>query len=126
MAVTEINKTIIDGPRNLVMQFSGVCDGAGDEVDVVKVSVSGLSPPADRVRINKIAGSVNWGILTMAWANTPNQPFLTMEGTVDLDYTKSGGLDNDSAGNGDVVFSTSGFENNSNYNLRLEMIKKYA
>ena len=125
MAVAEINKTILDGIRNLVMQFSGVGDGAGDETNVVKVDVSELAPPADRVRVNKIVGAVNYGIVTMSWAESPNKPFLVLEGTVDLDYSKTGGLDNDADGNGDVLFSTSGFENNSNYNLRLEMIKKY-
>jgi hypothetical protein len=47
MAITTTTKTIVDGEKMAIIQFTGVfSDATGNETDAVKVDASALSPPA--------------------------------------------------------------------------------
>ena len=127
MAVVGTAQVLIDDVRNLVMQFSGTCDGEGDEDSVVKVDVSELLPSASRVKIVELEGGVNYGVLKLLWDGPHESPveFLALEGNVESEYRNYGGLNNKVEGSsGDILFSTEGFQAGSNYNLIMTMVKK--
>lgn len=127
MGVSTTTQVLNDGARNLIVHWTGISDGAGgQESAAVKVDVSELAVPCSEVKIKRISGSVEFGIVELFWdALTPTK-FAELSGTVDLDYCKSGGMVNNAGGGktGDLLLSTVGFEANSTYNLHLEMVKK--
>ena len=126
MAISARAQVVYDGLRNVIMQFSGTSDGSGQETNVVKVDVSALTPPCDRVRIEKVSYDVNGGRVELLWdAQTP-KPFLEMSFGGEFEYCRaplqnSGG---DTA-TGDILLSTKGFELGSSYSVMLEMKKKW-
>lgn len=124
--LTVTTLVIQEGPRNLIMQFTGVGDGSGNETNVVKVDVSTLRPPAYTVRIRKISGTVEFGIVQVWWDALVPVKALELSGDINLDFERCGGLLNNAGGGktGDILFKTIGFELNSTYNLLFEMIKK--
>lgn len=126
MAISTTTQTLHEGARNLVMQFTGVSDGAGSEDKVIKVDVSTLAPAASAVKVLKITGNVEFGIVELWWDALVPVKFAELSGQIDLDYCKTGGLKNNAGGGktGDLLLSTVGFELNSTYNLLLEMVKK--
>lgn len=126
MTITATTQTLHDGVRNLAMQWTGVSDGAGHENKVVKVDVSALTPPCAAVKVMKITGTVEYGIVELYWDALTPVKFAELSGDVDLDYTMHGGLYNNAGGGktGDMLLSTVGFELNSTYNLHVEMVKK--
>ena len=127
MAIATTVQTLHEGPRNLVMQWTGVSDGAGSENLVNKVDVSTLTPTCDAVSVRKITGTVDFGIVELYWDALTPVKFAELSGTIDLDYDRIGGLRNNAGGGktGDLLLSTVGFELDSAYNLQFEMIKKY-
>lgn len=128
MAIIATSQTLYDGPRNLVMQFTGISDGSGDETGVVKVSASGALPPAKSLKVTKVTYDVSGGLLQLLWnANSP-VPFLTLAGRNIIDYEQIGGMTNgggDTA-NGDILFSTLGFDAGASYSITIEMLKKFS
>ena len=126
MAIATTVQTLHEGPRNLVMQWTGVSDGAGTENLVNKVDVSTLTPACDAVSVRKITGTVEFGIVELYWDALTPVKFAELSGTIDLDYDRISGLRNNAGGgkNGDLLLSTVGFELDSTYNLQIEMIKK--
>ena len=126
MAIATTVQTLHEGPRNLVMQWTGVSDGAGTENLVNKVDVSTLTPACEAVSVRKITGTVEFGIVELYWAALTPLKFAELSGTIDLDYDRISGLRNDAGGGktGDMLLSTVGFELDSTYNLQIEMIKK--
>ena len=127
MAIATTTQVLHDGNRNVVMQFTGISDGAGAETNAVKVDVSELNPPARSVKVRKLTSNVDGGILQLSWAADDPVPFLELRnGTHEIDYDKIMGLTNgggDTA-NGDILFSTLGFEAGASYSVTLEMTKK--
>ena len=124
MATT--SQVLNDGPRRLTMQFTGISEGQGDEVNVVKVRVADLIPIPKSVSVLRISYDVSGGLLQLLWSAVEPVPFLTLSGFNVIDYTMVGGLANgggDTA-NGDILFSTLGFDTGSSYSVLLEMIKK--
>lgn len=130
----EVTTRIIhDGPRNCIVLLTGRSDGSGPaETNVRKVDVSELQPPCDSVKVVKAQYDVSFGLVELSWdAQTP-KTFLLLDGMDTFDFCKNGGLTNDlvSAGDdsatGDILLSTRGFEADSIYSIRLEMVKKYA
>ena len=124
MATT--SQVLNDGPRRLTMQFTGISEGQGDEVNVVKVRVADLIPIPKSVSVLRISYDVYGGLLQLLWSAVEPVPFLTLSGFNVIDYTMVGGLANgggDTA-NGDILFSTLGFDTGSSYSVLLEMIKK--
>ncbi len=126
MTISTTVQTLHEGPRNLVMQLTGVSDGSGNESQVNKVDVSSLTPAASSISVRKISGNVAGGIVELYWDALTPVKFAELSHSVDLDYTKISGLKNNAGGGktGDILLSTVGFELNSNYSLHIEMIKK--
>lgn len=127
MAIATTSQTLHDGVRNVVMQFTGISDGSGQEAAVIKVDVSELSPPCDRVRISKLTHDVQGGAVTLSWAADTPVVFAQLSGQNVTDYIREGGLQNnaDESRTGDILLSTEGFELNSSYTIKLEMVKKF-
>lgn len=126
MAIITTTQTLEEGPRNLIVQWTGRSDGSGSEDLVRKVDVSELSPKCGSVKINRISGSVDFGVVELYWDALDPKKFATLSGTIDLDYCKAGGLTNNAGlpKTGDLLLSTVGFELNSTYVLLVEMVKK--
>ena len=122
------SQTLVDGPKNLVILLNAFCDDGVNEIGVVKVDVSEVVPSTRRVRICEISGNVNWGVVTLAWSDTPDRPFLVLEGQIDYCFEEYGDLHNIPAepgnGNGDIILTTSGFDVGSNYSLFIRMAKQ--
>jgi hypothetical protein len=127
MAIAPTSQILHDGVRNVVMQFTGISDGSGQEADVIKVDVSELMPPCDRVRIDKITHDVHGGVVTLSWAADTPLVFAQLSGQNETCYRKEGGLQNnaDESRTGDILLSTEGFELDSSYTIKLEMVKKF-
>ena len=117
MAITTTADTLQDMPRNIVMQFTGISDGSGNETNVVKVS------KGKGVKIRKITSTINGpGMVTLKWsASTPVVFAQIAPGAEAFDYTKWGGMENHSDGNGDILLSTNYFGLGSSYMILLEM-----
>lgn len=127
MAMASTNQLLYDGARNIVMQFTGICDGNGDEALAVKVRVSELSPIPRAVKIMKVSYDVSGGLVQLLWAADSPVPFLNLSAFNALDYTSIGGMTNQGGdtANGDILLSTLGFDAGSSYTLTLEMEKKF-
>lgn len=128
MAINTTSAILRDGARNLVMQFTGIADGPGQEVNVTKVDVSELSPPAATVAVANIEYSINSGEVDLAWDADVPVIFATLAGQGWLDYAKVTAMQNsavDANRTGDIVLTTRGFDLDSSYTVKLTMIKKY-
>lgn len=121
-------KVTYDGLRNVTVRLTGLGDGAGQETNVVKVDVSELNPPGGRVKLEEITYDVAYGVVKLSWANDPAPvDFLLLDGADRMVFRREGGLNNETdpeSGNGDILLSTIGFEQNSSYSLILKMVKK--
>jgi hypothetical protein len=125
MATT--SQILHDGPRRLVMQFTGISDGQGDESNAIKVHVADLLPVPKSVSVTKVTYDVSGGLLQLLWAADVPVPFLTLSSVNIIDYTAIGGMTNgggDTA-NGDILISTLGFDAGASYSVVLEMNKKF-
>ena len=119
-------QTLYDGERSCVMQFTGISDGEGEEQNVAKVVAADLLPAPGVLSILKIQYDVAGGILRLLWAADDPVPFLDLSTSGVLEYEKIGGLPNPRPDgyNGDILFTTLGFEAGSSYSATLEMKKK--
>ena len=127
MAVQTTSQVLYDGNKNVVMQFTGIGDGMGDEVAAIKVHMADLMPVPISVKVKSVYYDVSGGLVQLLWAATENKPFLTLSSVETLDYCDIGGLVNgggDTA-NGDILLSTLGFDAGSAYSIRIEMVKKF-
>lgn len=127
-------KTLVDGPRNLVMQFTNISDGTG-EAAVKKVDVSALSAgfraaACSRVRIERIVGSTSGMSVQLLWdATTDTVAALLPSGNdFDLDYTKHGGITNNAGTGitGDIMITTVGHTAADTYDITVHMVKSYG
>lgn len=127
MAIATTSQVVYDGLRNVIMQFTGRSDGEGQETNVVKVDVSSLTPPCDKVRIHKITYDIRGGMVELLWDDQTPVPFLELSGPNEIEYCRAplqnGATDSAS---GDILLSTKGFELNSSYSIKIEMKKKDA
>lgn len=126
MADTVTSQTLVDGPRNAVMHFTGISDGTG-ETAVLKVDVSALSGAPSKVRIDRVVYmTVGMGVRILWDATTP-VPALTLpaDKTDHLDFKKVGGLQNPQATGwtGDIKFTTTGATAGDAYSVTLHMVK---
>ena len=129
MAIAVTTQKLVDGPRRVVMQFTGIMDASGvQETNVKKVDVTALSPPAG-IHLKIIATKYDVfgpGVLILSWDATVPVPFLVFGSAADhVDYREFGGLWNNAAGGatGSILFSTQGMQSGSVYNVTLDMIK---
>lgn len=127
MAIEVTSEILHDGARNVVMQFTGRSDGAGQEAGVVKVDVSELQPPPETVKVERVEYAVTGGIVKLSWAANSAVVFAVLSGQGEFDYCNIDGMVN-SAGegrNGDILLTTEDFELNSAYTIKLDMVKKF-
>ena len=127
MAIAATTQVLNDGPRRLVMLFTGICDGQGNEVNVIKVRAADLVPIPKSVSVLKISYDISGGLVQLLWSAADPVPFLVLSGYNVIDYTSVGGLANgggDTA-NGDILVSTLGFDAGASYSIMLEMVKKF-
>lgn len=117
-----------DGPKNVVMQFTGINDGSDPEVNVVKVAVADLNPRPLTLKVMRTTYDVQGGMLRMSWDADDPVPFLLATGVLTVDYKSVKGITNAGVNNvtGNILFSMLGFEAGSSYSVKLEMVKKYA
>ncbi len=127
MAIAVTSAILHDGRRNVVMQFTGVSDGSGQETGEVKVDVSELNPPPATVKITRIEYDVNGGDVKLSWDADADEDFAVLSGQNCLHYYNMGGMVNSAemGKTGDILLSTLGFEENSSYTIKLDMIKKF-
>jgi hypothetical protein len=126
MAMATTSLVLYDGPRNLVMQFTGISDGS-NETNEIKVHVADLSPKPLSVKVTKINANVSGGIVQLLWAADSPVPFLNLTNLDEISYKKIGGMTNQGGdtANGDILISTLGFEAGSSYSVMIEMLKKF-
>lgn len=126
MPMATTSQVLYDGQRNLVMQFTGISDGS-NEANAVKVKVADLSPVPKSVKIMSIRANISGGILQLLWSAADPVPFLNLTDYIETCYDSINGLVNggDDTANGDILFSTLGFDVGSNYNITIEMMKKF-
>ena len=127
MAVQATSQVLYDGITNVIMQFTGVGDGQGDETAAIKVHMADLNPVPFSVKIRNVQYDISSGLVQLLWAAAENVPFLTLSGYNTIDYQDMGGMVNGSGdtANGDILISTLGFDAGSTYSVLLEMKKKY-
>lgn len=130
MAIDAQILTVYDGGLAATVQVIGKSDGqAGQEVNVVKVDVSELTPPCDSVAIEEIAYDVDGGLVTLSWDDVTPRPFAYLKGNDSMDYRRVGRLTNladPASRSGDVLLSTVDFEGNGAYTILLKMRKKFV
>lgn len=132
MAVIATSQVLHDGPKNLIMQFTGIGDGGAQESHVVKVDIASLNTRSKRpfrsVKVLEADYEVNGGLLQLEWADTDPVPFLVLGTVGSFCYEEMRGLKNGGSdtANGNIQFTTLGFEAGSNYSILLKMTKKYT
>jgi hypothetical protein len=132
MADTVVNKTIVDGPREVVQSFTWTYVDTGESA-VKKVDVSALSatPEGDActgVKIKRIWFSTVGVSVKILWdASTDTLAAeLPTDYQGDLDFSSFGGLVNTaSSPTGDIMFTTVGHASGDTYTIVLECIKSY-
>lgn len=130
MADVVSSKTIFNGSRKLIMQFTNLSDGTG-EAAVVKVDKStfvgpnGLEPSS--LRVDRIEGDCSGMELRIYCDHTSEITIaqIGMTGRFKIDYSASGGFQTKGAGNsGDILFTTTGHAATDSYNIVIHMTKK--
>jgi hypothetical protein len=114
MANTVNLRTLIDGPKTVVIHGYVASDGAAGELsDQVVVDASALSPVPTNVTIERVFGHLVGFTGTLEFEATADVPFMTLPDGESFDFCleEFGGLkDNSGAGaSGDVVLTTTGF-----------------
>lgn len=127
MAINTTSQILNDGARNLVMQLTGIADGPGQEVNVVKVDVSTLNPPCASVMVKRIEHAISGGLVDLAWDADVPIIFASLSAQGIFYFPRVAGVPNnvDPPRNGNILLSTRGFDLDASYTLTLSMIKKY-
>jgi len=119
-----------EGPRHIVVNLRGVSDGTG-ETDVVKIDKSALlfnGAEPSYIVVEKIQWQVYGCNVVLEWNNTTQEEIIRINaGTGDsqvnhgtVDWTAGGGkVPASSAGDGDVILSTTDIQNGDNYDITL-------
>lgn len=128
MAINTTSQVLYDGLTNVVMQFTGVSDGAGDqETNVVKVRVSDMNPIPKNLKVLRIDYSVVNGTIKLLWEADEPIPFLVANYPEEIDYYRINGMTNQGGdtATGNILLSTQGFDATSSYSVKIEMRKKF-
>lgn len=134
MADAVTSQTILDGERLFIGKFTNISDGTG-EVGALKIDVSGLSPNAfglacNGIKINKVWAQTYGMAVDIIWDGGSGEDLLCETIPADvlykMCYDSFGGIPNNSAGNGDVLFTTVGASAGDRYTIIIEGIKTYA
>jgi hypothetical protein len=85
MANAFTSQTLLDGPRNVVMLFTGSIDTA-NEANTVKVDVSAMAPACDLVAVDEIYWSCSGNLqVLLTWEATTDVRFATLSGQGEFD-----------------------------------------
>lgn len=127
MAIATTSAILRDGVRNAVIQLTGRSDGSGQEIGVIKVDMSDLTPRPIGVKINRIEYDIRGGSIKLSWDADADIDFAILAGYSALDYCRMNGIVNNAeeGKTGNILLSTMGFEENSSYTIKLDLIKKY-
>ena len=130
MADTVSSKTLFNGSRKLIMQFTNLSDGTGESA-VVKVDKStftgpnGLEPSS--LQVEMIEGEAVGMEVYIYSDHTTDVPIARIGGLgrFKIDYRSSGGVYTGGAGDtGDITFTTNGHAPGDSYNIVIHMKKK--
>lgn len=135
MADAVTSQTILDGARNVVMEFTNISDGTG-ESNVVKVNPALFSATSfpytapRQVAIKRIKFATKGMGVIIKWDGTPAIPafIIAPDKTDEVDFMRFGGLVSPSAllaGTGKLTFTTVDAGAAASYSILLEMRKKY-
>ena len=122
-----VDKTY-DGPRRTGVQASAmtVDDAAPYNLTLATlIDISTLSPAPKSVRVTKITGQVDYGVVELYWAATPPVRFAVLSGNaIDFGYSDTGPLRMPTDGTGDILISTVGFAPTSTFMLDIGLLKR--
>lgn len=130
MADSVSSKTIFNGSRKLIMQFTNLSDGTGESA-VVKVDKStftgpnGLEPSS--LRIDMIEGDAAGMEVFLYSDHTTDVPIARLGGLgrFKIDYRPMGGVYTGGTGDtGDITLTTAGHSSGDSYNIVIHMTKK--
>ena len=134
MADTVASQTLADGQKTAVLKLTNISDGTGESA-VTKVDVSALQTSADGdtctgVTIERIWWQCIGMKVQILWDATTDL-FCIELGDIqsgDHDYTKFGGLTNNSGSGktGDVNFTTVGHTSGDTYTVILYLRKDFS
>jgi hypothetical protein len=124
------SKTIFNGSRKLIMQFTNLSDGTG-ESNVVKVDKSTFTGPnglePSELIIEMIEGETSGMSVGLSVDHTTDVVLARLGGVgrFKIDYRPHGGLRTNGAGDtGDILFTTNGHSSGDTYNIVLHIRKK--
>lgn len=130
MADTVNSKTIFNGSRKLIMQFTNLSDGTGESA-VTKVDKSTYTGPdgtePSSLMIEMIEGEAVGMEVYIYADHTTDVPIARIGGLgrFKIDYRPMGGVDTGGSGDtGDILFTTNGHASGDSYNIVLHMKKK--
>lgn len=128
MADAVATRSLVDGPRNAVLQFTNVSDGTGESA-VVKVDVSALSGAPTKVRVDRIVYTTVGMSVNILWdATTPVLlASIPSDRSDHLDMKKAGGWQNPqtTGWTGDIKFTTVGHTSGDTYSITLHLVKDF-
>ena len=134
MADTVASQTLADGPKTAVLKLTNISDGTGESA-VTKVDVSALQTSADGdtctgVTIERIWWQCIGMKVQILWDATTDLFCIELgeNQSGDHDYTKLGGLTNNSGSGktGDVNFTTVGHTSGDTYTVILYLRKDFS
>ena len=134
MAATVASQTLADGPKTAVLKLTNISDGTGESA-VTKVDVSALQTSADGdtctgVTIERIWWQCIGMKVQILWDATTDLFCIELgeNQSGDHDYTKFGGLTNNSGSGktGDVNFTTVGHTSGDTYTVILYLRKDFS
>ena len=134
MADTVASQTLADGPKTAVLKLTNISDGTGESA-VTKVDVSALQTSADGdtctgVTIERIWWQCIGMKVQILWDATTDLFCIELgeNHSGDHDYTKFGGLTNNSGSGktGDVNFTTVGHTSGDTYTVILYLRKDFS
>ena len=134
MADTVASQTLADGPKTAVLKLTNISDGTGESA-VTKVDVSALQTSADGdtctgVTIERIWWQCIGMKVQILWDATTDLFCIELgeNQSGDHDYTKFGGLTNNSGSGktGDVNFTTVGHTSGDSYTVFLYLRKDFS
>jgi hypothetical protein len=89
------------------------------------VDISTLTPEPEQVRVSRITGGVEYGVVELFWSATPPVRFAVLSGNaLDFQYESTGTLRKPEDSNGDILISTTGFGPTSTFMLAIGLIKR--
>lgn len=129
MVNTVTKQTLVDGPRNLVVQVWIAGDGSGEETNTLLIDSSTFSgmKAGSTVRVDRLKSGLDGFAASLSWDATTQAPFLEIpQNYAEQTWRADGGLVNNAGSGitGDIKFSTIGLGATDRGSFTLWMIKK--